>query len=130
MCFQRMDIKNMTQMDVVSLDVLSFYTFCPNGCFVPRCYISGCFVSTDMLSDGRFVPPDVLSHQRFVPPDVMSQDVMSLDVFSGHLHLTDCWSGTISFSLFSKDAQFHSKCRGKQQNDSEIIFSSASCCTI
>ncbi len=51
----------------VPRDVLSFWLFCPSGCYAHGCYVSGCYVA------GRFV------FGRFVPPDVMS-----LDVLSGH----------------------------------------------
>jgi hypothetical protein len=39
-----MDTKNMTQMDVMSLDVFSHRTFCPSECFVPVGDVFGRFV--------------------------------------------------------------------------------------
>ncbi len=60
-----MNIKNITQTDVMSPDVLSIQTFCPMDVLSHRCYVSGCFAPTDFFSAGHFVPPDILSHQIF-----------------------------------------------------------------
>jgi hypothetical protein len=63
------------------------------------CYVSGRFVTPDVLSAGRFfhpdvlsrwtfypaghfVPPDVLSLRMFCPKDLMTLAVLSLDVLS------------------------------------------------
>jgi hypothetical protein len=63
-----MDIKNIIQMDVMSLDILSHRTF------VPRT-----FCPADVLS------PEVLFPWTFCLTDVLSLYVMSTDVLSGHL---------------------------------------------
>ncbi len=93
---------NMTQMDVLSTDILSPWMFCPHGCFVPADVLSAgrfvrqTFYPTDVLSPWTFCPTDVLSlrmfcpHGLFVPMDVLSTDVLfpdvlSPDVLSGHL---------------------------------------------
>ncbi len=83
----------VSQIDVLSPDVLSLRTFCPHGSFVcwPFCptdvmslavmspdilslrmfYLSGCFISPDVLSlwtfclSGRFVSPYVSSLRTF-----------------------------------------------------------------
>jgi hypothetical protein len=47
--------------------------FVPTEVLSHECYVSGCFVATDILSGGLFVPPNVLSLY-----------VMSPDVLSGH----------------------------------------------
>jgi hypothetical protein len=87
----RIDIKNITQTEVMSPDVLSLGMFCPDGCFVLRTLWLRHFVLTVILSAERFVPLDVLSYRTFCLPDVLSQDVLSpdvlsLDVLSGKLY--------------------------------------------
>jgi hypothetical protein len=59
----------------------SLLAFCPSGRFVPL----------DILSHWMFFPRDVLSLRTFFPmdillPSVQSPDVLSPDVFSGHLN--------------------------------------------
>jgi hypothetical protein len=62
-----MDLKIMTQTDVLSLDILSLRTFGPYWHFVPKDVLShGCYVSRRLVHrmfcpSERFVPQDVLS---------------------------------------------------------------------
>jgi hypothetical protein len=60
--YQSKILPNKALVNITQTDVLSPRTFCPHGCFVP----------TDVLSDGRFVPTDVLSDGRFVAMDILS----------------------------------------------------------
>jgi hypothetical protein len=64
-----MDIKTMTQTDVLSLDVLAlqFWSYIPADVLFHGCYVSGCFVPMEVLYAGRFVRPDVLSRRTFCP---------------------------------------------------------------
>ncbi len=76
-----MDIKNITQMDIMSWDILSLWMFCPHGCFVPQMLCLRCFVLTDVLSVGHFVPADVLSCRTFCPSGLFVLGCFVLDVF-------------------------------------------------
>jgi hypothetical protein len=73
-----MDLKNMTQMDM-SPDILSLWTFCLLGCFVPPMLYLRMFCLRDVLSLLTFCLAGC-----FVPPDVLLLYVMSPDVLSGH----------------------------------------------
>jgi hypothetical protein len=62
-----MDIKNITQTDVMSLDVLSLRTFCRHRHFVPQMLCPGMFCPSRMFCPtGCFVPPDICPSGRFV----------------------------------------------------------------
>jgi hypothetical protein len=42
-------------------------TFCNSGCCeIWLCFVTGHFVTTDVLSTGHFVAPDILYHKRFI----------------------------------------------------------------
>jgi hypothetical protein len=96
----------MTQTDVLSMDVLSPWKFCPHGRFVRRM-----LCPPDVLSPRTFCPTDVLSlqtfcpHGCFVPTDVLSMDVLSPDVkspdvLSGHPLLPTSCIGPISLHMY------------------------------
>jgi hypothetical protein len=82
--FSRMDIKNLTQKDVMSPDVLSRLTFCSTEVMSPEVLSPRSFFLLDVLSLRMFCPAG-----RNVPPEILSMDALSPDVLSGHLiHLS------------------------------------------
>jgi hypothetical protein len=62
-----MGIRNVSQKDVLSPDILSLTTYCPSGCFVSRTFF---FHPEDFLS-GHFVP-GCFVYGRFAP-DVFNE---------------------------------------------------------
>jgi hypothetical protein len=73
-----MALVNMTQEDVLSMEVLSPQTFCPHGCFVRRTFClpdvlsAGHFVHWTFCPYGRFVRRMFCLYGCFVPKDILS----------------------------------------------------------